>query len=52
MKFLTKTKTGVFFVSSYYLNSEYLEKYSKPFDTHNLNLEKMDSICKKKINKK
>ena len=41
-----------FFVNSYYLNSEYLEKYSKPFDTHNLNLEKMDSICKKKINKK
>tara|TARA_Y100000590_G_C15664210_1_gene993854 strand:- start:730 stop:1749 length:1020 start_codon:yes stop_codon:yes gene_type:complete len=41
----------LFFINSYYLNSEYLEKFPKPFNTQNIKLNELDSISKVKSNK-
>ncbi len=41
----------LFFVNSYYLNSEYLENFPKPFDTQNIKLNELNSLSKVKSNK-
>jgi len=35
-----------FFINSYYLRSDYLKKFPKPFDTNNIIFEKLNSISK------
>ena len=40
-----------FFINSYYLNSKYLEKFSRPFDTSVLKNIKMKRLSKSKVNK-
>ena len=40
-----------FFINSYHLNSSYLDKFSSPFDTKNLNYKNMETISKLKIDK-
>ena len=41
-----------FFVNSFHLDSNFLDKYSKPFNTLNLNLNGMKKLSKAKYNKK
>ena len=40
-----------FFVNSYYLNSKYLEKFPKPFDTNNIKFSNLKALSEIKENK-
>ena len=40
-----------FFVNSYYLNSNYLEKFPKPFDTNNIKFSNLKALSEIKENK-
>jgi len=54
IKFLIINNSNVdfFFLNSCYLDSNFLKKFSHPFDTNILNIQNMDSICKLKKDKK
>ena len=38
-----------FFVNSYYLNSNYLEKFPKPFDTNNIKFSNLKALSEIKV---
>ncbi len=46
------TDVDFFFLNSCYLDSNFLKKFPQPFDTNNLNIKNMDTICKLKKDKK
>ena len=50
--FENNTDIDYFFVNSYYLNSNYLENYSHPFNTNELKNKKLETLSKFKENKK
>ena len=49
--FQNNFKTDYFFINSYYLSSKYLENFSHPFNTSNLNYERMKKLSKVEKNK-
>jgi len=49
---LNNSNVDFFFLNSCYLDSNFLKKFPKPFDTNNLNIKNMNSICKLKKDKK
>ena len=49
--FLENTEVEFFFINSYHLNSKYLENFTHPFQTSNLNYENMTKLSKVKSDK-
>ena len=50
--FKKNLNTELFFINSYYLNSRYLDNFSQPLNTIELNYESMTKLSKTKINNK
>ena len=49
--FVENTEVEFFFINSYHLNSKYLENFTHPFQTSNLNYENMTKLSKVKSDK-
>ena len=49
---LNNSNVDYFFLNSCYLESSFLKRFPEPFDTNNLNIKNMVSICKLKKDKK
>ena len=47
----TNPDIEIFFINSYYLNSQYLDNFAKPFNTKNIKLNELNSLSKVKNNK-
>ena len=47
----TNPDIEIFFINSYYLNSQYLDNFAKPFNTKNIKFNELDSLSKVKNNK-